>query len=228
MSIFRRQLMMQVGKSDPYVEFLKSLGCICYLPLGSEGDLQDRISKKSLTLTGNGSFTWVSSVEMYRVTTPSGNSQYVAWLDNGMEAASFPDNCFTTLTSFQKITSSGYYLAGHIAPISTNEITKIAINPMYNASSNVDKIPSGLQKLAYYSGEDERLLYQQGALYKTVSVYTQGLPSNWRLTKNGLAIGMIRMNDASNYFAKQFYLKDVYIFNKKLTLEQIRQIEGYD
>lgn len=221
------QLVYDTAEDDPYIVWLKSLGCICYLPLGSEGDLQDRISKKSLMLTGNGSLTWVSSVGMYMVSTPGVNSQYVAFLDNGMNENSFPNNCFTTLTSFQKITTSGFSPASQISIISTVSDTKVAINPLYNGSGNVSNYPSGLLELAVYMGADERNYYQQGALYGTYSAYAPYLPSGWSVSGDGLAIGMVR-DATSSYFNKQFYLKDVYIFNTKLTLAQIRQIEGYD
>ena len=40
-------------------------------------------------------------------------------------------------------------------------------------------------------------------------------------------IGYIRSNDIY-YKQKEYYIKDIYIFNTKLTLEQIRKIQGYE
>lgn len=45
-------------KSKSYIEWLKNLGCLVYLPLSADGDLEDRISGLSLQLTGQGSLVW--------------------------------------------------------------------------------------------------------------------------------------------------------------------------
>lgn len=212
--------------SDPYVEYLKTLGCICYLPLGASGDLKDRISGKSLTTTGQGSLAWDSSINMYKVTTSSTNYKYVAWLDNGMNGNSFPNDCYTTLTTFRKISTSGYCLGSQISPITTDNSTMNALNTNWNGSVNINPVPSGEVKLALYCGTDERNYYQEGALYNTYSAYSEYYPSNWVVTSNGLAFGLSR--NATNYKNKQYGIKDIYLFNTKLTLEQIRNIQGFN
>lgn len=211
-----------------YTDWLISLGCICWLPLGSDGDLQDRISEVSLQTTGNGTFAWDSTAGMYKIITSNANSKYVAWLNNGMNASSFSDNCFTTLTTFMK-DSTGYYANGQISPISTDSNTKLALSPLYNSTGNVSGYPSTVIKLANYTGSDERILIAEGSIYSQTSTVTGYLPNNWTVGSNGLAIGMIPTNSSiAQYTNKTYYIKDIYIFNKKLTLTQIRQIQGYD
>lgn len=40
-------------------------------------------------------------------------------------------------------------------------------------------------------------------------------------------VGFVRV-DNGMYSNKEYYLKDIYIFNTKLTLQQIRIIQGYE
>ena len=215
----------------PYVDWLKSLGCICWLPLGSEGELLDRISGESLETTGNGTLAWSSTFNLYRFQVPSSVSQYTAFLDNGMSASSFPNNCFTVLTSFKRYnTETGYTLYDQLSPISPNdENARLSLNTVYNGTGNVSNLNTNtLFRLFKYEGSDGRFYGQEGAIYGSSDTpATQYLPSNWVTTANGLAVGVVRL--ATNAYAgKSFYLKDVYIFNTKLTLEQIRQIQGFD
>ena len=216
--------------SEPisYIDWIKSMGCITWLPLSSEGDLTDRITGLSLQLTGYGSLTWDATAGMYKVKNPSNTvGRHVAWLDNGMTASDFPDNCFTSLTSFQKITSTGYAAASQISPKSTNSNTIASLNPTYNGIGNVANYPNELLKLAEYVGNDKRVYIQQGNIYTEKTPYVDYLPSNWVTTGSGLALGIIR-SSTNSYYNKEYYVKDIYIFKKKLSLGTIRQIQGYD
>lgn len=111
-----------------YIDWLKSIGCLIYLPLSYDGDLQDRISGLSLQLTGQGSMIWDNAQQRYKLTSPSSYNQYVAKLDNGLTASSFPDDKYTTCYRIKKITnSSSKYLRG-ISPNSFDEITDDQLN----------------------------------------------------------------------------------------------------
>ena len=216
-----------MSKSLPYLDWLKSLGCVVWLPLSEEGDLQDRISGESLQLSGNGSMTWVASQNMYKIYTPNVQFQYVALLSNGLTNDMFPNNCLTTMSTFKKISTAQYGPLTQFAPLSTDDNTIISMSPTYNASGNASNYPASTLRLARVESDQERLFYSNGALTTTLSPAVQILPQNWIQTNGGLMIGYIRSNDIY-YKQKEYYIKDIYIFNTKLTLEQIRKIQGYE
>lgn len=76
----------------------------------------------------------------------------------------------------------------------------------------------------------DRSYYQDGELYLTTTPNNPYLPNNWVLRGNGLCIGMLRndTNTISVTRGKKYYIKDIYIFNKVLTLEEIRKIQDYE
>lgn len=212
---------------DPYIQWLKSLGCLVYLPLSADGDLVDRISGLSLQLSGNGSMTWDNAQQMYKIHTPATQYQYVASLENGMTGSDFPSNSFTVATTFKKITNAGYPNITQLSPKSTDDNTIVSLPPSYNASSNVTIYPTYVLKLAKSESATERKFYQQGTLYTTLSPAPQVLPSNWVMASGGgLVIGMVRQA-ISPYTNKEYYLAEVYLFDGVLTLDQIRTIQGY-
>lgn len=225
----RRRMMTMPQQGDPYVNWLKSIGCVVYLPLSASGDLTDRISGLSLQISGQGSFTWDGNEGMYKVTTPSTQFRYVASLENGMTASDFPSNSFTAMTTFKKVTNNGYPALTQMAPKSTDDNTLVSMNPLYNASAVIANYPATAVKLARSESSTERKYYQEGTLYYTnPTPATQLLPSNWVLTAGGgLIIGFVRQAD-SFYYNKEYYIKDIYLFNGELTLSQIRHIQGYE
>lgn len=229
MSKFRRMLMMAnvsepvppTPPPTPYIEWLKSLGCLTWLPL-TEGDLEDKITETTLTLSGNGSMTWDSSVGMYKIVVPSAQWQYVGRLSNGLSASQFPNNAFTSLCTFQKVTSNSDFYAEQPCLISTNTNTLSAISSvMYNGTSKSSSIPSGTHHFAKAYKSTERKFFYDGAVTGTYAGYAAHLPSNWVTTENGIDLGK-RYNNVT------YYMKDLYIFNTYLSLETIRQIQGYD
>lgn len=223
--LIRRRAMM--NKEQSYVDWLKSIGCVVWLPLSEEGDLQDRISGLSLALSSKGSMTWDASQNMYKIYTPNVQFQYVALLNNGLTKDMFTNNCLTTMSTFKKITTTQYGPLTQFAPLSTDDNTIVSMNPLYNATGDALNYPTTNVRLARVESEQERLFYQNGALYTTISPTTQILPRNWVQTNGGLMVGFVRL-DHGFYKQKEYYIKDIYIFNTKLTLEQIRKIQGYE
>lgn len=213
------------SKSGGYIDWLKSLGCIMYLPLSEEGDLLDRISGLSLQLTGNGNMVWDSSEGKYKITTPSSALQKVAVLNNGLTSQSFPENQFSVLYTIKKITSSSKYIRG-LSVNSTASGTTDALNPLYNASSRSSGYPSTETKVAgVINGNVDRKYYQNGALYNSYASYSPLLPSNWTLDGSGLFLGQAQ---DSNSVSVELYINEIYLFNTALDLTTIRKIQGYE
>lgn len=225
--IDRRRVM---GGKKGYIQWLKSLGCIVYLPLGYDGDLQDRISGLSLTLTGDGGMEWSSDYDMYLFTMPNNANKYIARLDNGMTGDTFQNDCYTTLTTFRRydpVQYNSFGALGQANMMSNSENARLALNPMWNKSGRQDVYPNRIVCLGHYHGTDERIFYQDGSIYDTISPHTPYLPSSWVLSASGLHIGLPR-NSEGAYLNNKFYMKELYIFNTKISLEVIRKIQGFD
>lgn len=218
-------LVLGPDKNNVYIEWLKSLGCVTWLPL-LQGDLEDKITGQILRYDGNGSITWDSTKSMYKINTPSSGAigTYTAKL-NGFSKSLFPNDIFTILGTIEKITSTSGYYYNEQPSVITSGSSGDTLNALgiatYNGSSLSTNIPIGVHKYGKAVKDSERLLYYDGSLNMTSSGVSGVLPSNWETTENGLIFG--RRNSVVNY-----YIKDVYIFNTYLPLSIIRQIQGYD
>ena len=95
----------------------------------------------------------------------------------------------------------------------------------YNGSINLADFPNTIVKEASVIDHQNtnRKHYQQGTLYATGSEYTPYLPSNW--TANGYVYFGIAL--ATSYYSKQYWVKELYLFNRVLTAEEIYKIQGY-
>ena len=87
-----------------YIDWLKSLGCVVYLPL-SEGDLEDKISGMEL-IQDTGSFAWNQNKQMYQFNTPYSNGG-AAVLRNGFDKTMFTTNSYTFCIHFKKLSNLG-------------------------------------------------------------------------------------------------------------------------
>lgn len=214
--------------SQSYIDWLRSLGCLVYLPLSADGDLQDRISGMSLQLTGQGSMAWDSAQQMYKVTQPTSIYQCVANLNNGLDAQSFPNVDYTTIHTIVRITNAYNKNIKTMSPNSNSADTVDALCATYNTTSRSSQFPSGDAKVAYALNhiEGKRRFYQQGLLYGEYSEYGPQIPINWVLNGTGLKIAQT-YNTASNS-GTQYYMKEVYLFNTPLDLTTIRKIQGYE
>lgn len=214
--------------TQSYIDWLKSLGCLVYLPLSADGDLQDRISGLSLQLTGNGSLVWDNGQQMYKVTQPTSIYQCVANLNNGLDTQSFPNISYTTLHTIVKITNASNKNIKTMAPNSTTENTIDALCACFNGTSRTNQFPTGVANVAMTLNhtEGKRRFYQQGLLYGEYSEYGPYLPSNWVLNGTGLKIAQTYNTNTNS--GTQYYMKEVYLFNTALDLATIRQIQGYE
>ena len=213
-------------QSESYIDWLKSIGCLVYLPLSESGDLQDRISGLSLQVTGQGSMVWDGAKSRYKFTTPSSVWQKIAILNNGLTAQNFPSNTFTCLYTVRKITSSSSRYIRGLQVNSNNASTVDAMNPAYNGSSRSSGYPTSEVKVAgVCNGTVNRSYYQNGALYGTYSPYDPYIPSNWVLLGDGIYLGC---TSSSGTASVQYYMSEIYLFNTALDLTTIRKIQGYE
>lgn len=200
-----------------YIEWLKSIGLVFWLPLSSDGDLTEVVSGQQLQLTGNGSFVFDSTEGMYKLTNPS------TYLDVAkikcLDALDFQNNEYTTMVTAKKITSQ----SGSYALFMTigNELLYISsIN--YNATSLTSSLPAGVHKYATTLSSVERNLYFDGSINRTVAAYEPYMPSHF--PDYTVHIGAF----SSSHRNLQIYIKDYMIFNRVLTTEEIRKVQGYE
>lgn len=221
----RREYIKTQGGNE-YLEWLRSLGCILYLPLSADGDLQDRMSGESLILSGDGSFEWNEAWGGYKMTQPASTDKFVARLNIDFDATLFPEENFTVAYTVQKISNINKGASGFWFASSSNSMTPLHIP--YNGSAAVNRWDSGLLKVAYITNhtESNRTIVQQGGIYQTYAEHTPYLPSNWQKTSSGIYWG----GGQNSFFSgsTQFYIKEAYIFNRALSLAEIRQIQGYE
>ena len=212
-------------KSESYIDWLKSFGCLVYLPLSADGDLQDRISGLSLQLTGQGSMTWDSVQQMYKFKTPSSDYKHIGYVADGLLPTDFAGG-WTCLYTIGRITYSNskalralsfYGTPGDIE--STNSFT-----PMWSGTGKTNRWPSGTHKVGYTgtANGSTRYLYQDGQLSTTAGAYDiSALSSDY----SGIYIGR---TDRAVVESVEFYGKEWYLFNNTLDLTTIRKIQGYE
>lgn len=205
--------------SRVYVEWLKSLGCVFWLPFETEGDLVERLSGNPLVKTSDatGYLVWDTDEMCYYMHSgPDLRAKYYT-LQTLWNSNTFSNNKFTALTEFKRKTSSGlplWFMLGN-----TNNVPAGAAT-MYNGTNNMSSWDDDWHKGAYYIGSDSRKIYQDGILYKTYSAHTPYLPSNW-----GSLDWFIGTYSSGTPTNSECYIKSIMIFNRELTLGEIKKIQ---
>lgn len=195
---------------------------IYYIPLSYEGDLIDRVSGNVIELSGNGSMVWDETEEMYLITNPATTGQYVGRIAINDYPYRFPLDSFTSIGQFKRKSTTGY----NSTPCCSTTDSGHAIQVNYNTSANLANFPANtLVKSANVIDHQNtnRKFYQQGTLYGTYAELTSYLPSNWSAT-GYIYFGFVYA--ASNYNT-QYWVKELYLFNRVLTAEEIYKIQGY-
>lgn len=204
-------------------------GLIIHLPLAYDGDLTDRITGNTIQLTGDGSMVWDNTYGAYKITTPSTSNKQVGFLSADLTPTVFPDNCYTSLVTFRKISTSSGAGQHYIFLNTTTNASKQALQCTYNAVSVMTSYPAEFVKLAFVVDPLDtnlRYFFQDGVLYTSSSTYTPYLPSNWGINPatSGVNLGSTS-SSSSSYYNKQYCIKDLYLFNRALSLDEIKQIQ---
>lgn len=216
-------------KSESYIDWLKSLGCIVYMPLHS--NLVDQISGESLSLTGTGSMVYNSNEDMTLVSLgpnagyniPLNTIYYVASLD--IQFTSKITNALTCLCKGKRYTSNRVARGFGIKNPSIN--MSWCLMPMYNGTSGMSSWPSSsfdYAQICDYT-QNNVITYINGALSATFTINASYLPQNWNVQGDGLIFGLATHPSAAN---AKYYISDFYIFNQALDLTTIRKIQGYE
>lgn len=211
--------------SQSYIDWLRSLGCIVYLPLSADGDLQDRISGIDI-VQDNGSFQWNASKQMYQFNVPSTYGG-AAVLRNGFDNTMFTTNSLTFCVHFKKLQNLS---GGRTLLINKNVVVQSEFNVLYNGSSNMTNMPSDYSYAHTLTSNEILTSYQQGQYYNSWDVNNNqynNKPSEWIINQNdkGLWLGCYTGNSSQ---IGSYCMGEIYIFDGVLDLTTIRKIQGYE
>lgn len=210
--------------SQSYIDWLKSLGCVVYLPL-SEWDLKDYISGVNIVQDA-GSFEWNTSKQMYQFNVPQ-TSGSAAILRNNFDKTWFTTNGFSFLIHFRKLQN----LSGaRVMLYNIQQGGFSGFNILYNGSSNMTNIPSDYHFAVTMDSSRLYTAYQDGVLYTQVQIASGNpyikIPSDWIINQNnkGLWIGC----NAGGAPSGSYCMNEIYIFDGVLDLQTIRKIQEYE
>lgn len=219
-----------IVKSEDYIKWLKSLGCVFYCAFDGVTGTNDLINNVPLTLSGNGSIYYEPSLDMYSITTSSSQGQDIGYWDNGIGKDTFPNDDFSVLYTAQKITTTRGKSMHGVTPYSDNFRTCQALAMLYNSTGIVTEWPSTVTKVAssFSTTNGWRRYYQNGVLSGEYAVFTQYQPSNWVTSGNHLCLARTPVDSNSAHRSVSLYIGKTYIFNTALDLQTIRKIQGYE
>lgn len=212
---------------DEYINWLKSIGCVLYLPLSYDGDIMDRISGKSLQQTNYGSMTWSDTEQMYLFTMPSVLNASVATLGSSLSQLDFPSDDYSSLITMKMVTNSSQKYFATLSPKSLDQSTLYSTSASYNGSRLTDRFPHVVCKHAYVNDHvfAERRYYYDGNFSMRLAEHEPFLPSNWVMNGTGVLIACSINNQC---YQTQYYASGIMLFNTVLDLQTIRKIQGYE
>jgi len=203
-------------QSGDLIDFLKSIGCIIYLPL-AENDFQEKITGNYLQFTGNGSLIWDSDQQMYLCTTPSSTGRYVGSLPFPYNYSDFSENKFTRMWTYKRKTTYGKFC--NLSSLSNNP-DALTTGATTSLTLNLSSWGNNVGKLLIIEG-DPRVVYDNESFSAQGTVYTPNLPSNWANNANTIYVGVTPNSD---YMNKQVYMQDCLFFNRALSDSEIQQL----
>ena len=230
-------------KLDSFVDILKSMGCVFYLPLNSQDATTDMINGNNMVLgtaidNNHGEFRYSEQDGMYKVSLYSTLEQgeYIArWPTSILTSEYFGNNEMTVHCEMLIKGEDGTQNKGHTICI-LNNLSNIdsmqALTVDYNATSMLTNYPKNtILYLGHTFNNQERKYYQNGKLYNVYSVHNPYLPSSWRdSTDNNIYIGPKIQLPAHNIdWLKPIYvyIRNYKIFNRVLSQEEILQLQNY-
>lgn len=212
-------------KEQSYIEWLKSLGCLVYLPLSADGDLQDRISGIDI-VRDIGSFQWNTTKQMYQFNVPASYGG-AAVLRNSFDKTMFTTDSLTFCIHFKKLQN----LNGARTMLQNKNVTVNAeLNIGYNGGSDMTNMPSDYYYAHTLTANEIFTSYQQGAYYNSWDLNNNqyyNKPSEWTINQNdkGLWLGCYTANSSQ---IGSYCMGEIYIFDGVLDLQTIRKIQGYE
>lgn len=217
-------------KSESYIDWLKSLGCVFYAPLDQENGLTDLISGTIGTVQHNNSAVWNNNENAYLFTKDSAYNPkqgIVIWQNLGMDLA-------TTNPEYSVLYNTNITRYGNSWNGSPDDAASTINVASGDRSIIITPQEVGITKNSWYSygavlanESNVRIFrcYLDGVFKRSYNygTVTHTITSN---DKNTLYINLCVNHQG--YTNAIFYMHKLMLFNTALDLTTIRKIQGYE
>lgn len=210
-------------KSESYIDWLKSLGCVFYVPLDYENGLKDLISGTTGSIVTGSSITWDANENAYLIKKEGSGYCALEWHNLNMDLYSDPNTILSFTYLMEHKTTKGrynnasqtmypcFYNRGIANNVSSASASK-SLNVWYKrASSNC------------YDGSYGSKFYYNGILDLT---YSRAVTMWSAFTTPQLGVEWQNVGpwvtDYNNHWA---YLRNLMIFNRNLSQNEIKLIQ---
>lgn len=212
-----------IVKSEDYIEWLKSFGCVFYAPL-TENDSSDNISGQPMTVGNNGTVTWDSNENAwYFQDLYSGTNDVVAsW--QGLNLPFDLSNIGFSICYELKLIEDGFgggsYI-GKLIPLVLGGRT-VALNARYLVNNTNEWTKCAVVFPKYEGTSRYSYLYCNGSVTHSdnrgTTQYTGNSLTNTRIDSN--------YRNRNMYSGAKYYMRNAMLFNANLTQAQIREIQN--
>lgn len=208
----RREYSKQQGGGNlPDVPFAENL--VFYAPL-TEGDLTEHISGQEMTITGDGGIDYDIAEDAYLITLPAATTPSKAVLTVGNLSLGL-DNQLTTVYSYRELGSSNFRPAYFSIENITQDKYPYALPFVFGgARGSANQWKTFVQ---VWTNPFMRT-YKNGSVYNEQNISTTITDS----CNSGISIGRVASVIGSHQGS--YYLRDLRIYNRALTAEEIAQL----
>lgn len=206
--------------SNGYVDWLKSIGCVLYLPLNN-GDFKDYISGNTLQLTGSVTMTWDDTMNAYLITTPSTSPTTIATLDSLVPSSDWSANIVSGCAIVRRGNTNYQNKGAEIFCVGSANNCLYPSLMVNGTSGNMSNWDNNFHDVGMVFSGSGRKWYQDGSVYRT-DTYGGRAPSSWGTNKNWFI-----STSASGNTSTKFYVKGIMLFNRELSVSDYRTINGY-
>jgi hypothetical protein len=209
-----------ISKLD-FVDNLKSMGCVFYLPLNDNTDISmtDQISGNKLILSNNSYFD--DDIGMYRFKSAfTTSSLNVSHINVDWNSTTFPSNQYTVIANFRVVERiNGKYVFSTC--LYTGSVLQAFALITEKGTAHTIDLPIKKTPMGAIISANKRT-YICGNKQGTFSAHTPYLPSSWINNYDGkLYFGIISESRNANV---EYYLSDLMIFNRELSQSEIDEI----
>lgn len=212
-----------------YIDWLKSLGCVFYAPLNGVNGTMDVINNVQLTTTGYGAYSYDAAKDMYLITTPSNYNQHIGKWANGIDSSStFPDDTYTFLSKAQR-KDTGQHISCGISLESNFWRAVQPWSPQRDSTGGMWAWSSGdmfYNAFVFDNINGYRDNYLNGVLTLHQSIFNDYKPSRWNPLSSGICFGRTANGTLQLQLNSQLYIGEILLFNKALTQQEIKEVQG--
>lgn len=200
-----------------YIDWLKSMGCVFYAPL-IQDDTRDYISGQPLEQS-NGSFSWDSNIGAYKfIATSSYNVYIAAWnnLNLDIDINNFGGSWMYEVRLANNrqavpIVFGGRNFAQSVAP------NQVGNNIWAKWATTIPDADGVTHRRQWWYVNGQKAIIPAG--------YDRGVNPTVFTPDAKIRIEVNNVGTDSAYINTQFYMRNVYIFNRGLSQDEIKQIQ---